>query len=178
MCPVSTSHSTEVATTWPTKSPAPTPAPVKRPPERRHIIKRLSLPFLWKPFGAAIPILHRKPTKSRPPPPSLETQGRATTPIGAPGCLDVTPPSDNNSNSNSTGNAMSSGKSSGQTHATTTTAKTSQDSKLSSRDYDSSDKKSATVIRIENPEGCATPDCLTTIQETSLDLASPTILTV
>lgn len=170
-------NSAEVATTWPRNSTT----PEKRPPEKQHIIKRLSLPFLWKPFSSAVPILRRKSTKSRPPHPSLETQGQSTNPISAPGCN--TSPSDSNSNSNSnsnsTSNATSSGKSSGQTHATNTTTKTSVDSKLSSRDQYSSDKRSATVIRSERPEGYAVPDLsLTTIQETALDLASPTILTV
>lgn len=172
MC-LASNNSVEVTTTWPRNSPE----PPKRSSEKRHIIKRLSLPFLWKPFGSAVPILYRKSTKPRPSLPSLETQGQSTNPTCAPGC--TTSPSDRNSNSNSTSNATSSGKSSGQTHATTTTAKTSLDSKLSSRDHGSSDKRSTTVIRSERPEGSAVPDLsLTTIQETALDLASPTILTV
>ncbi|RYP56466.1 hypothetical protein DL771_011785 [Monosporascus sp. 5C6A] len=84
-----------------------------------------------------------------------------------------------NSNSNATSSGKSSGKSSGQTNGTNTTAKTSVNSKLSNKHNDSSDKKSATIIPSEKTENHVVPDTsLTTIPETALDLASPTVLTV
>ena len=135
-------------------------------------------------------MLHRKPSKATQ---SRDKSGQASsvlTPAATPESS-KSPVDSNNSNSNgngnstSTSNATSSGKSSAHTHVTNTTAKTSLDSKLSSagRDNDSIEKKSTTIVRPERPERVAgaspkaVPD-LTTIQETALDLVSPTILTV
>ncbi|RYP27439.1 hypothetical protein DL767_007683 [Monosporascus sp. MG133] len=162
------------------------PVPAERPSERRPLIRKLSFPFLRKPFG--ITIIHRKPSKSRLPPlPPSETCGHLTIPpctaTGAASPCESVSISNSNTNSNSTSNVTSSGKSSGkssgQTNGTNTTAKTSVDSKLSNKRNDSSDKKSATIIRSEKPENHVVPDTsLTTIPETALDLASPTVLTV
>ncbi|RYP55016.1 hypothetical protein DL768_000332 [Monosporascus sp. mg162] len=164
--------------TWPGNSPA----PAERSPERRPLIKKLSFPFLRKPFG--VTVIHRKPSKSRLlPVPPLETCGHLTIPpctaTGTTSPCESVSISISNSTSNVTSSGKSSGKSSGQTNGTNTTAKTSVDSKLSNKHNDSSDKKSATTIRSEKPENHVVPDTsLTTIPETALDLASPTVLTV
>ncbi|RYP51925.1 hypothetical protein DL769_010744 [Monosporascus sp. CRB-8-3] len=169
-------------TTWPDNPPV----PAEPSSERRPLIRKLSFPFLRKPFG--VTTIHRKPSKSRLPTlPPLETCGHLTIPpctaTGTTSPCESISISNSNTNSNSTSNATSSGKSSGkssgQTNGTNTTAKTSVDSKLSNKHNDSSDKKSATIIRSEKPENHVVPDTsLTTIQETALDLASPTVLTV
>ena len=148
-------------------------------------MKKLSLPFFWKPFGAS---LHSKTSKLGSTPPSGEKNGQAgsattTTPESSKSPVDSNK-SNGNGNSTGTSNATSSGKSSGHTYITNTTAKTSLDSKLSAgRDNDSINKKSTTIIRPERLDyaagGGAVPDLsLTTILETALDLVSPTILTV
>ncbi|RYO81375.1 hypothetical protein DL766_002810 [Monosporascus sp. MC13-8B] len=162
------------------------PVAAERHSERRPLVGKLSFPFLRKPFG--VTIIHRKPSKSTLPPlPPLETCGHLTIPpctvAGTTSPCESISISNSNTNTNSTSNATSSGKSSGkssgQTNGTNTTAKTSVDSKLSSKHNDSGDKKSATIIRSEKPEYHVAPDTsLTTIQETALDLASPTVLTV
>ena len=156
-------------------------------------MKKLSIPFLWKPFGASM--LHRKPSKPTPSGEKSGPAGSASTPTPTPESS-KSPVDSNNSNTNSNGNststsnATSSGKSSAHTHVTNTTAKTSLDSKLSAgRDNASTEKKSSTIIGPERPERItgtstgagagAVPDLsLTTIQETALDLVSPTVLTV
>ncbi|KAH9902189.1 protein kinase-like domain-containing protein [Xylariomycetidae sp. FL2044] len=173
--------STREAASW----PVPSPALSDKTTDRRKVFRKISIPFLRAPFGASNTVVRRIKSKSRP---SLRSMERAAnTPLAAcnPDSSSLSPPLFNNNwNSNSNSNTASSGKSSGQTNVTTTTAKTSQDSKPSGRDSFQSEKKAATIVRHKEPETVATPDLrtpdsnLTTIQETALDLTSPSILTV
>ncbi|KAI0600808.1 kinase-like domain-containing protein [Biscogniauxia sp. FL1348] len=167
-------NSIRESTPW----PAPSPSLSDRSSDRRRVFRKMTLPFLRSPFGASVTVVHRIKSKSRP---SLRSMERATNeplPACAPGAVSSFM-SNSNSNSNGNSNTTSSGKSSGPMNGTNTTAKTSFDSKLSSKDNNSGDRRPASIIRRREPETGSTPDSnLTTIQETALDITSPTILTV
>ncbi|KAI1640483.1 kinase-like domain-containing protein [Biscogniauxia mediterranea] len=160
--------------TEPTAWPAPSPSPSDKSSNRRRVFGKMTFPFLRSPFGASVTVVHRIKSKSRPSLRSMERAANEPLPACAPGAV-----SSFMSNSNSNSNTTSSGKSSGPMNGTNTTAKTSFDSKLSSKDNNSGDKRPASIIRRREPETGSAPDSnLTTIQETALDITSPTILTV
>ncbi|KAI1504427.1 kinase-like domain-containing protein [Biscogniauxia marginata] len=162
----------------PTAWPAPSPSLSDKSSERHRIFGKMIFPFLRSPFGASVTVVHRIKSKSRPSLHSMEKATNEPLPACAPA---VVSSSMSNSNSNSKGNSntTSSGKSSGPMNGTNTTAKTSFDSKLSSKDNCSGDKRPASTIRRKDPEIGSNPDSnLTTIQETALDITSPTVLTV
>ncbi|KAI8632173.1 kinase-like domain-containing protein [Xylariaceae sp. FL1651] len=169
------SNSIKELTTW----PAPSPTPSEQSPNRRRLFRKMSLPFLRAPFGGTVTVIHRIRTKSRPSIRSMERAADEPLLASAPAILS---PSISNSNSNSNGNSNtnSSGKSSGPTNGTGTTAKTSFDSKLSSKDNNSVDKRPASIVHRKEPEAVsAVKDSnLTTIQEATIDPPTPTILTV
>ncbi|KAI0395762.1 kinase-like protein [Xylariaceae sp. FL0594] len=128
----------------------------------------MSLPFLKTTLEGAVTVMHRVKTKSRAPTRSIERPTKnKPMPVSAPAILSV---STSNSNTNS------SGKSSGPA----TTAKTSFESKLSSKDNDLGEKRPATVVNHDDPETpskLAEPS-LSTIQEKEIEWPSPTIRTV
>ncbi|KAI1341501.1 hypothetical protein F5Y15DRAFT_358136 [Xylariaceae sp. FL0016] len=149
-------------------------------PERRRIFRKISLPFLRTPLGASVTVVRRINSKSRP---SLRSMEKATNePLGPCAPEDVASYMINtNSISNGNSNTNSSGKSSGPTNSTGTTAKTSFESKKSSKDNHSGERRPASIVRRKEPEtvGSTTPDSnLTTIQETEIDFVVPSILTV
>ncbi|KAI1101114.1 kinase-like protein [Jackrogersella minutella] len=132
------------------------------------------MPFLRSPFGASVTVIHRIRSKSRP---SLGSIERAADDSLRPPETVVSSNSNGNSFSNS--NTTSSGKSSGPTNGTGGTGTTGKTSFESKRETNSGDKKTFTVIRDKEPETTSAPESnLTTIQETALDMTSPTILTV
>jgi hypothetical protein len=90
-------------------------------------------------------------------------------PASAPALLSV-------STSNSNSNTNSSGKSSGPTNGNGTTAKTSFESKLSTKDNDQLEKRPATEVHHKEPE--TVDPSLTTIRETAVEPPAPTVLTV
>ncbi|KAI1804992.1 kinase-like protein [Daldinia bambusicola] len=137
------------------------------------------MPFLRSPFGASVTVIHRLRSKSRRSYTSIEKIPNEKLPDVSPEQI-VSSASNGNSYSNS--NTTSSGKSSGPTNGTGgtggtgTTGKTSLESRL---ECNPGDKKVAKVIREREPEASATAEPnLSPIQETALDLSSPTILTV
>ncbi|OTB13993.1 hypothetical protein K445DRAFT_354930, partial [Daldinia sp. EC12] len=157
----------------------PAPSPTERSPGPRRRFGKLSMPFLRSPFGASVTVIHRFRSKSRQS--CASTERNPTEPLP-----DVSPEqivsSTSNGNSYSNGNTTSSGKSSGPTNGTGgtggtgTTGKTSLESK---GECSPGDKKTTKTIREREPETTATAEPnLSPIQETALDLSSPTILTV
>ncbi|KAI2470005.1 kinase-like protein [Annulohypoxylon bovei var. microspora] len=135
------------------------------------------MPFLRSPFGASVTVIHRIRSKSRP---SFGSMERAANDSLRPPEAVVSSNSGGNSYSNS--NTTSSGKSSGQTIGTGGTAGTGTTGKTSfeSKRENTLGDKTVTVIRDEEQE-TTTPipeSNLTTIQETAIDLTSPTIITV
>ncbi|KAL7628676.1 hypothetical protein AAE478_000191 [Parahypoxylon ruwenzoriense] len=160
--------------TW----PAPSPTLDGGPSEPRRFFKRISMPFLRSPFGASVTVIHRIKSKSRPSIRSMEGADDEPLPDCPPEAV-VCSNSNGNSNGNSNSNTTSSGKSSGPTNGTGTTGNTSFESKISSKDNYSGDKRLTGVARDREPENTPVPDSnLTPIQETALDLTAPTILTV
>ncbi|KAI0890605.1 kinase-like domain-containing protein [Annulohypoxylon maeteangense] len=163
-------NSVKEPATWPSPSPTFNGEPSQT---RRRFRKKMSMPFLRSPFGASVTVIHRIRSKSRP---SFESGERTANDSLHPPETIISSNSGGNSYSNS--NTTSSGKSSGQTTGgTVTTGKTSFESK---RENNSGDKKTFLVIRDKEPEtSTSIPESnLTTIQETALDITSPTILTV
>ncbi|KAI0486053.1 kinase-like protein [Xylaria cf. heliscus] len=133
----------------------------------------MSLPFLKSPFGGPVTVIHRVKKKSRPSVRSMERTATADKlmPVSAPAILSI---STSNSNTNS------SGKSSGPTNGTGTTPATSFESKLSGKDNDPVEQRSASIVHHKQPEtvsAIADPG-LTTIQEKAIEPPPPTILTV
>ncbi|KAI0013392.1 kinase-like domain-containing protein [Xylariaceae sp. FL0662B] len=172
------SSSIREPTTW----PVPSPTPGERSPEPRRLLKRMAMPFHRGPFGASVTVIHRIKSKSRPSVRSMEKAANEPVPAAIPEIV-ISSMSNGNSNShsysNTNSNTTSGGKSSNTTNGTGTTAKTSTDSKASSKDNNSGERKSASPFRRREPEADENPESnLTTIQETALDLTSPTILTV
>ncbi|KAI0385851.1 kinase-like protein [Hypomontagnella monticulosa] len=174
------SNSVKEPATW----PAPSPTLGEKPPEPRRRFRKMSMPFLRGPFGNSVTVIHRIRSKSGP---SLGSMDRANELLHPP---EIPISSNSNGNSYSNSNTTSSGKSSGPTNGTRgtgrtggtgTTGQTSFDSK---GDNISGDKKNAAsttpgVIHNKESEHASVHDSnLTTIQETALDLTSPTILTV
>ncbi|KAI1461633.1 kinase-like protein [Annulohypoxylon moriforme] len=169
-------NSVKEPATWPSPSPTFNGEPSQT---RRRFRKKMSMPFLRSPFGASVTVIHRIRSKSRP---SFGSVERTADDHLRPPETVVSSNSGGNSYSNS--NTTSSGKSSGQTTGGTsttvgtgTTGKTSFESK---RETTPGDKKIFTVTREKEPETTTSiPESnLTTIQETALDITSPTILTV
>ncbi|XDG07158.1 hypothetical protein ABKA04_006773 [Annulohypoxylon sp. FPYF3050] len=167
-----TSNSVKEPATWPAPSPTFNGEPSQK---RRRFRKKMSLPFLRSPFGASVTVIHRVRSKSRMSFGSIE---KTSDDFLRPPETVISSNSGGNSYSNS--NTTSSGKSSGQTTGGTggtggtgTTGKTSIESSPG-------EKKSFTVIRDRELETATSiPESnLTTIQETALDITSPTILTV
>ncbi|KAI1468889.1 kinase-like protein [Daldinia caldariorum] len=157
----------------------PAPSPTERSPGPRRRFGKLSMPFLRSPFGASVTVIHRFRSKSRQSYTSMEKIPNEQLPDISPEQI-VSSASNGNSYSNS--NTTSSGKSSGPTNGTGgtggtgTTGKTSLESKV---ECNPGDKKTTKVIREREPEATATAEPnLSPIQETALDLSSPTILTV
>ncbi|KAI1213897.1 kinase-like protein [Annulohypoxylon truncatum] len=136
----------------------------------------MSMPFLRSPFGASVTVIHRIRSKSRM---SFGSMERTANDSLHPPETVVSSNSGGNSysNSNTTSSGKSSGQTTGGTGGTGTTGKTSFESK---RENTSGDKKTFTVIRDKEPETTTsiTESNLTTIQETALDIITPTILTV
>jgi hypothetical protein len=101
----------------------------------------------------------------------MEREANKPVPASAPALLSV---STSNSNTNS------SGKSSGPTNGTGTTAKTSFESKLSSKDNDPVEKRPASIVHHKETDAVSSmaDSALTTIQEKAIDPPSPTILSV
>lgn len=146
------------------------------------------MPFLRGPFGASVTVIHRIRSKSGP---SLGSMERTANDLLRPPETPISSNSNGNSYSNS--NTASSGKSSGPTNGTRgtgrtggtgTTGQTSFDSKGESILGDKKNAASATttaaLVHGKEPESTTpVPDSnLTTIQETAIDLISPTVLTV
>ncbi|KAI0116862.1 kinase-like protein [Daldinia grandis] len=137
------------------------------------------MPFLRSPFGASVTVIHRFRSKSRRSCTSMERVVTETLPVVSP---ETVVSSTSNGNSYSNGNTTSSGKSSGPTNGTGgtggtgTTGKTSLESK---GECNLGEKKMIKATREREQETIATAEPnLTPIQETALDLSSPTILTV
>ncbi|KAI1083293.1 kinase-like domain-containing protein [Whalleya microplaca] len=164
--------------TW----PVPSPTPGEKSTEPRKLFKRMAMPFYRGTLGASVTVIHRIRSKSRPSVRSMERAANEPGPAGIPEIV-ISSMTNGNSNSNSysnsNSNTTSGGKSSNTTNGTGTTGKTSTDSKTSSKDHNSGEKKSVSPLRRREPEADANTDSnLTTIQETALDITSPTILTV
>lgn len=122
-------------------------------------------------FGGPVTIIHRVKKKTRPPIRSIDAASDKLLLASAPAILTL---------STST-NTNSSGKSSGPTNDTgTTTAATSFDSKLSSKDNDPVEQRSASIVHHNEPETVSSimGPGLTTIEEKVIDLPPPTIMTV
>ncbi|KAI0974537.1 kinase-like protein [Xylaria arbuscula] len=132
----------------------------------------MSLPFLRSPFGGAVTVIHRVKKKSRPSVRSMEREEDKLLPASAPAILSI---STSNSNTNS------SGKSSGPTNGTGTTAATSFESKVSSKDNDPVEQRPTSIVHhkdaAESAPTIADPG-LTTIHEKAVDPPLPTVLTV
>ncbi|KAH8161934.1 hypothetical protein CIB48_g6315 [Xylaria polymorpha] len=160
-------HSTREPALWPPHSP-----PLSdQSSDRRRLFGKRSLPFLRSPFGGSVTVIRRIKKKSRPSIRSLERTVDKVMPVSAPAILSISTP---NSNTNS------SGKSSGPTNDTGTTPATSFESKLSSKDNDPVEQRSASIVHHKRPEtvsAIADPG-LTTIQEKAMEPPSPTIRTV
>ncbi|KAI2628908.1 kinase-like protein [Xylaria nigripes] len=131
----------------------------------------MSLPFLRTPLGGAVTVIHRVKKKSKPSIRPMERAADNPMPASAPAILSV---STGDSNTNS------SGKSSGPTNGTGTTAATSFESKISNKDNDPVEHRSASIVHHKQPEmvSIVADPVLSTIQEKALDPPSPTILTV
>ncbi|KAI0512461.1 kinase-like domain-containing protein [Xylaria bambusicola] len=143
----------------------------EKSPERHRLFKKMSLPFLRGQFGGTVTVIHRVKKKSRPSVRSIERAADKLLPVSAPAILSV---SDTNSTTNS------SGKSSGPTNGTGTTVATSIESKLSGKDSDPVQQRSASIVHHRDPDASPTmvDPGLTTIQEKPIDPPPPTILTV
>ncbi|KAI0446800.1 kinase-like domain-containing protein [Xylaria telfairii] len=139
--------------------------------DRRRLFGKRSLPFLRSPFSGSVTVIRRVKKKSRPSIRSLERTVDKVMPVSAPAILSISTP---NSNTNS------SGKSSGPTNGTGTTPATSFESKLSGKDNDPVEQRSASIVHHKQPEtvSAITDPGLTTIQERAMEPPSPTILTV
>lgn len=164
---VASGNSTQEPASWPASSPAPS----EHSPDRLRLFRKMSLPFLRSRFGGAVTVIHRVKPKPRPLIPVTEKEVNKPLPASDPALLSVT---------TSYSNTNSSGKSSRPTNGTGTTAKTSFESKVSSKDNDSPEKRPGSIV--QHKEAGVAPavvdSALTTIQEKTSSPPSPTILTV
>ncbi|KAI1173862.1 kinase-like protein [Nemania sp. FL0916] len=142
---------------------------------RRGIFKKISLPFIKGQLGGGVTVIHRMKRKPRPSVHSIERAADQKLPASAPALLSA---STSNSNTNS------SGKSSGPINGTGTTMATSLatsfDSKLSIKDNDPVDQRSASIVHHKEPDliSMMTDLSLTTIEEKGTDPPAPTVLTI
>ncbi|KAI0460207.1 kinase-like domain-containing protein [Xylaria acuta] len=160
-------HSIREPAVWPPQSPPLS----EQSSDRRRLFRKMSLPFLRSPFGGPVTVIHRVKKKSRPSVRSMERTADKLMPASAPAILSI-PTSNSNTNS--------SGKSSGPTNGTATTPATSFESKLSGKDNDPVEQRSASIVhhkQAETVSAIADPS-LTTIQEKAMEPPPPTILTV
>ncbi|KAI1434847.1 kinase-like domain-containing protein [Xylaria sp. CBS 124048] len=152
---------------WPPLSPTPS----EQPSSRRHLFKKMSLPFLKAPFGGTVTVIHRVKRKSRPSIRCSMERAAEYLPVSAPAILSV---------STSNSYTYSSGKSSVPTNYTGTTAATSFDLKPSSKDNDPGEQRSASIVHHKEPDMIPTVNdpSLSPIQEKVMEPPSPTVLTV